>query len=64
VDDVCAFVPAGAVPVSGTSLVPPDSVTLSESDCIDITVGGLGTLSYVATAVGRCSDLRRHFDVQ
>jgi 2-dehydro-3-deoxy-D-arabinonate dehydratase len=45
--------PAGAVLLTGTSLIPPDDVSLAEGDRVDIAIAGLGTLSNPVAAVGR-----------
>ena len=37
--------PNGALLMTGTGLVPPDSFTLLPGDCVDITIDGIGTLS-------------------
>ncbi len=36
--------PAGAYLMTGTGIVPPDSVALQSGDVIEITIGGIGTL--------------------
>jgi 2-dehydro-3-deoxy-D-arabinonate dehydratase len=37
--------PAGAILLTGTGIVPPDSFTLAPGDEVRITIGGIGTLA-------------------
>jgi 2-dehydro-3-deoxy-D-arabinonate dehydratase len=37
--------PDGAMLLTGTGIVPPDAFNLSPADTVDITIGGIGTLS-------------------
>jgi len=37
--------PLGVYLLTGTGIVPPDTFTLQSGDCIDITIGAIGTLS-------------------
>jgi 2-dehydro-3-deoxy-D-arabinonate dehydratase len=43
--------PDGAVLLTGTGVVPPDSFTLVEGDVVEITISGVGTLSNPVTMV-------------
>ena len=40
----CQSFPQGAVLLTGTGVVPPDSFTLQEHDVVQIEIGGIGTL--------------------
>jgi 2-dehydro-3-deoxy-D-arabinonate dehydratase len=48
--------PAGAVLLTGTGIVPPESFTLAAGDVVRVTVDGLGTLENPVRVVG--TDLR------
>jgi 2-dehydro-3-deoxy-D-arabinonate dehydratase len=43
--------PAGAMLLTGTGVVPPDSFTLQEHDVVEIAISGIGTLSNPVTIV-------------
>ncbi len=45
--------PVGVVLLTGTSIVPPQELTLRAGDIVDITVGGVGTLTNPVEAIGR-----------
>jgi 2-dehydro-3-deoxy-D-arabinonate dehydratase len=47
----CNEVPEMTVLLTGTSLVPPDDVTLEPDDVVTIDVEGIGTLRNTATTV-------------
>jgi 2-dehydro-3-deoxy-D-arabinonate dehydratase len=45
--------PVGVVLLTGTSIVPPQELTLRAGDVVDITVTGIGTLTNPVEAIGR-----------
>jgi 2-dehydro-3-deoxy-D-arabinonate dehydratase len=45
--------PVGVVLLTGTSIVPPQELTLRAGDVVDITVSGVGTLTNPVEAIGR-----------
>jgi len=46
----CNTFPSGAFLMTGTGIVPPDDVSLSAGDAVEITITGLGTLCNTVTA--------------
>ena len=40
----CQAFPSGAVLLTGTGIVPPDSFTLAEGDVVEIEISGIGQL--------------------
>lgn len=44
--------PAGAVLLTGTGIVPPDEVSLADGDVVRVAVSGIGTLANPVTVVG------------
>jgi 2-dehydro-3-deoxy-D-arabinonate dehydratase len=47
----CQNFPHGAVLLTGTGIVPPDTFTLAEKDEIAISISGVGTLKNVVVTV-------------
>jgi len=43
--------PHGAVLLTGTGIVPPDTFTLQERDVVKIEISGIGTLQNTVTTV-------------